>query len=133
MAITIANGFKTGALDGGLAAINGGAGDPTGDLELLTVADASLAVLALSATSFAAATMSGANAVATANSIANSGAPTAGTIAKGRLRNKANTAILSFSVTLSGGGGDMIIGDVVIPPGATTVSCSGIAVTAAFA
>ena len=132
MAITLANGFKTAALDGGLAALNAGSGDPTGDLELLTAADASLAVLALSATAFAAATISGANAVAASNSIANSALPTAGTIAKGRLRNRANVPLISFAVSLSGAGGDMIIGDVVIPPGASTVSCSGITVAAAF-
>ncbi len=133
MAITLANGFKTGALDGALAAVNGGSGDPTGDLEFLSAADASLAVLNMAATSFAAATISGATAVATSNAIAPSGAPTPGTIAKGRLRNKANVPIISFSVSLSGGGGDMISGVTVIPVGATSVTCSGITMTAAFA
>jgi hypothetical protein len=133
MAITLANGFKTAALDGGLAAINGGTGDTTGDLEFLSAADASLAVLAMNATAFAASTISGVNAVASSNAIAASGTPTPGTIAKGRLRNKANVAIISFSVSLAGGGGDMISGATVIPSGATSVSCSGITMTAAFA
>ncbi len=133
MAITLANGFKTAALDGGLTAINGGTGDPTGDLEFLTSADVSLAVLPMNATAFAAATISGATAVATSNAITPSGAPTAGTMAKGRMRNKANAAIVSFSVSLAGGGGDMIVGDVVIPAGVTSVSCSGVTLTAAFA
>ena len=133
MAITLGNNFKTGALDGALATINGGSGDATGDLEFLTSADASLAVLLMNPTPFAAATINGATSQALANAVTSASSPTPGTIAKGRIRNKANTPIISFAVSLTGGGGDMIVGAVVIPSGATSVSCSGITMTATFA
>ena len=133
MAITLGNLFKTGALDGALATIAGGTGDATGDLEFLTSADVSLAVLLMNASPFGAATIVGATSQALANAIVPATSPTSGTIAKGRLRNKANVPIISWAVSLAGGGGDMIAGTVVIPSGATSVSCSGITITASFA
>jgi hypothetical protein len=133
MPITVANAFKLACLNGGLGALNTGGADPSGDLEFLTAADLSLAVLALSTTAFQNATMNGANAQASSNSISPALSPTPGTIAKARLRDRGNAALLSFAVSLVNGGGDMIVGVVDIPPGTTSVTCSGLVVTAAFA
>ena len=133
MALTIDSRFKQGALDGGLARLNAGSGASQGNLEFLTSGDSSLAMLALSATSFAPATIAGANATAASNAISPAANPVAGTIAKGRLRDRDNNSILAFSVSLAAGSGDMKLGAVAIQPGTTSISCSGIVVTAAFA
>ncbi len=128
MAISVHASANKAALDAVLSLINGGSGDPNGDFELLSAGMASLATLQFSATAFGAAT-SATPASATSNAITQSGTPTAGTIANGRFRDKSNLAIISFSVSASGGGGDMIVADPVIPANATAVSCSGITVT----
>ncbi len=133
MTITLSNAFKTACLDGGLAKLNQGSPDGSGDLEFLDNADLSLAVLALNTTAFQPATINGSNAQASSNAISNSGTPTPGTITKGRLRDRSNIAHISFSVSLAGQGGDMTAGAVAIQPGATYVSCSGLVIQAAFA
>lgn len=114
-----------------LSFINAGSGDLTGDFELLTSANASLAVLPFRAAgnAFDAATAVGGVAQAVASSIQNSGTPTPGTIANGRFRDRANSAVITFSISASGGGGDMIVGDPVIPANATAVSASSITYT----
>jgi hypothetical protein len=129
MAISVRDDAERAALDAILALINAGSGDSSGDFELLTGASASLAVLPFSATSFAAATSNAGIATATSNAITNSGTPTPGTIGIGRFRDKANSAVVTFSISASGGGGDMIVTDPVIPSNATAVSCSGVTVT----
>jgi hypothetical protein len=129
MTISVRDDAERAALDAILALINGGSGDATGDFELLTAGSSSLAVLPFSATSFAASTTISNQASATSNAITNSGTPTPGTIGSGRFRDKANSAVVSFSVSAGGGGGDMIVTDPVIPSNATAVSCSGVTVT----
>jgi H+/gluconate symporter-like permease len=130
MAISVRQDGNKAALDAVLDLIDAGSGDASGDFELLTGANASLAVLPFSTTAFAASTNgSGTSATATSNAITNSGKPTAGTIGNGRFRDKANSAVMSFSISASGGGGDMIVTDPVIPANATAVSCSGVTVT----
>lgn len=129
MAISVRDDAERAALDAILALINAGSGDASGDFELLTGANASLAVLPFSATAFASATSNGGVAQATSNAITNSGTPTPGTIGNGRFRDKANSAVVSFSISAGGGGGDMIVTDPVIPSNATAVSCSGVTVT----
>lgn len=130
MAISVRQDGNKAALDAALALINAGSGDATGDFEVLTSANASLAVMTFSATSFAASTNgSGTSATATSNTITQSGTPTPGTIGNGRFRDKANSAVWSFSISAGGGGGDMIVTDPVIPSNATAVSCSGVTVT----
>ena len=129
MTIAVRDDAERAALDAVLALINGGAGDATGDFELLTGANAQLAFLNFSATAFQGATTNGGVAQAVSNAISNSGTPTAGTIANGRFRDRANSAVVTFSISASGGGGDMIVADPVIPANATAVSCSSITVT----
>jgi len=129
MTISVRDDAERAALDAILALINGGSGDATGDFEVLTAALASLAVLALAATSFQAASSNAGVAQAVSNAISNSSTPTPGTIGNGRFRDKANSAVISFSMSASGGGGDMIVSDPVIPSNATAVSCSSITTT----
>jgi len=122
MTISVRDDAERAALDAILALINGGSGDATGDFEVLTAALASLAVLAFAATSFQAASSNAGVAQAVSNAISNSSTPTPGTIGNGRFRDKANSAVISFSMSASGGGGDMIVSDPVIPSNATAVS-----------
>jgi hypothetical protein len=129
MTINISDPAERAALDAILALINGGSGDATGDFELLTAGSSSLAVMNFSATAFAASSSNAGVASATSNAISNSGAPTAGTIGLGRFRDRANSSVVTFSISASGGGGDMIVTDPVIPANATAVSCSGVTVT----
>jgi hypothetical protein len=129
MTISVRDDAERAALDAVLALINAGSGDASGDFELLTSANASLAVLPFSTTAFGSATSNGGIASATSNAITNSGTPTAGTIGNGRFRDKANSAVVTFSISASGGGGDMIVTDPVIPANATAVSCSGVTIT----
>jgi len=129
MTIVASDAAELAALNAVLALVNGGSGDATGDFELQTGAAASLAVLPFSATAFGNATTISNQASATSNAITNSGTPTAGTIGIGKFRDKANAAVYSFTISASGGGGDMIVTDPVIPANATAVSCSGVTVT----
>jgi hypothetical protein len=129
MTIVASDAAELAALNAILALINGGSGDATGDFELQTGGAASLAVLPFSATSFGNATTVSNQAQATSNAITNSGTPTAGTIGIGKFRDKSNAAVMTFTISASGGGGDMIVTDPVIPGNATAVSCSGVTVT----
>lgn len=129
MTISIRDDAERAALDSILTLVNGGSGDSSGDFELLTAGSSSLATLPFSATAFGASTSGGGIATATSNAITNSGTPTPGTIGLGRFRDKANSAVVSFSISAGGGGGDMIVTDPVIPSNATAVSCSGVTVT----
>jgi len=136
MTISVRDDAERAALDAILALINGGTGDASGDFELLTSANGSLATLPFtipgSGGAFAAATTPvspGGVAAAVSNAITNSGTPTPGTIGNGRFRDRANSAVVSFSISASGAGGDMIVADPVIPSNATAVSCSSITVT----
>lgn len=129
MTISVRDDAERAALDAILALINGGSGDASGDFELLTGANASLAVLPFATTAFQASSSNAGVAQAVSNAITNSGTPTAGTIGNGRFRDKANSAVVSFSISAGGGGGDMTVADPVIPANATAVSCSSITVT----
>lgn len=129
MTIVASDAAELAALNAILALINGGSGDASGDFELLTGASASLAVLPFSTTAFGSATTISNKASATSNTISNSGTPTTGTIGLGKFRDKANAPVLTFSISATGGGGDMIVTDPVIPANATAVSCSGVTVT----
>lgn len=117
MALTIANECGAAALDGMTALLNGG------DFRLLTAADAELAVLALAATAFGAATVAS-PAVAASGTITADATPVAGTIGKFQLRTSGGVARISGSVGTSGT--DLVVTDNVIPADATEVSCSGL-------
>lgn len=129
MTIAVDDATERAMLDAGLGMINGGSGDATGDFIVMNSSDTILATLAFSATAFATASSVGGVATASSNAISNSAAPTAGTIAKGAFRDKANVQRWTFTISASGGGGDMIVADPVIPATATAVTCSGITVT----
>lgn len=131
MAISVRQDANKAALDAALAVINTGSGDLTGDFEVL-YNSTSLAVMTFSSTAFAASTNgSGTSATATSNTITQSGTPTniPNTINVGRFRDKANSAVWTFSISAGGGGGDMVVTDPSIPSNATAVSCSGVTVT----
>lgn len=122
MALTIADKYEQGALNGGNAALNTGATDATGDFRLLTSADVELANLTLSATAFQNATSSGGLTSALSNTITKDTSITPGTIAKFQLRDRDNVALIAGSVGLSGA--DLNVSDNVIPPTATEVTCT---------
>lgn len=129
MAISIRDDAERAALDAILALVSAGSGDASGDFEVLTAGSSSLAVIPFNTTAFGAASTSGGSATASGTFSGPSGTPTPGTIGLGRFRDKANSAVVSFSISASGGGGDMIVTDPVIPSNATAVSCSGVTVT----
>lgn len=135
MTITVRADAARAALDAILALINAGSGDASGDFELLNSSNVSLTPTPMTfatPNAFAASsTPSGLIASAGSNAIGQSGTPLAGTntIANGRFRDKANSAVMSFSISAAAGGGDMTVTDPVIPSNATAVSCSGITVT----
>jgi hypothetical protein len=118
-------------LDAGLAKINAGTGDATGDFHLMTSGDAALATLPFNATAFAAATDVSGTATAVSNAISGSGSATAGTIAKGAFRDKANLNLFTFSIGTSGA--DMNFASVTIPSGTAQVTSSGVQVTLTIA
>jgi hypothetical protein len=128
MALTIADKFERGALDGATATFNTGTADPSGDFRLLTSADAELALLILAAQAFAAATSAGGLASALSGTITKDTSITSGTIGKFQLRDRDNVALLSGTVATSGA--DLNVTDNVIPPTATEVTCdSGLTLT----
>lgn len=136
MTISVRDDAERAALDAILALINSGSGDASGDFELLTGALSSLCSLNFTAPgsggAFQAATTPvspGGIAQAVSNAISNSGTPNSGTIGAGRFRDRANSAVISFSMSAGGGGGDMTVADPVIPGNATAVSCSSITIT----
>jgi hypothetical protein len=111
MALTIDNAVRQGAC-------NGVAGTLTGGNVLLSASATPL--VALPFTSWGAATLANPSvAVATITPAA----PTAtGVITNFAYRNSSNTNRISGTVTMAGGGGDMIITDTTIPSGTTQVS-----------
>lgn len=127
MTITASDLAEIAALNAILALINGGTGDATGDFALRNAGATVLAALPFSATAFAAATTDGSGyASANSNAITSAASPTAGTISNGQFRDKANVSIVAFTITATGGGGDVEVADVVIPGGTTAISCSGV-------
>lgn len=99
----------------------------SGLIELQTSGDVEVATLTLNATAFDDAGSAGGNSdgVATANAITSDNSATGGTVAKGELQESDTTPRVLFSVTATGGGGDMEIPSVTIGA-ASTVSCSAL-------
>lgn len=124
MALTIATTFEIAALDAGLDLLDGGTpGDSSGDFRLLTSGDSQLAVLPLSNPAFLGATDVGGAASADSDSITADSSPSPGTIGKFQLRNRANSAIISGTVSMSSG--DLLVTDDEIPAEAVEVTCTG--------
>jgi hypothetical protein len=85
----------------------------TGTLEFQTSGGVEVATCTLSATAFGAAS----NGVATANAITNDSNATGGTVAQFEMKNNAGAVVISGSVTVTGGGGDIELSSVVVAPG----------------
>lgn len=111
-----ANETKAAGLNGITAVFN------SGFFRLLTAADGELAKLGFGNPAFGGATVASPS-VAQSNAITPDSSITAGTIAKFELQTSASLVRLSGSVGV--GTGDLQVGDVVIPPTATSVSCPG--------
>lgn len=88
---------------------------PPGKLVLQTAASAIVATLTFANPAFG----SAAAGTATANAIADDTNAVGGTIAKGEMRNGAGTAQALFSVTATGGGGDIQMNSVIVSAGQT--------------
>lgn len=113
---TYANEMRAAALNGMTAVFN------NGFFRLLATAT-ELAKMTFGATAFGAATVASPS-VASANAITPDTSVTAGTINAFELQTSGSAVRISGSVGLSGA--DIILADVVVPPGATSVSCSAL-------
>jgi hypothetical protein len=110
------------------ALINGGSGDTYGDFQLLTSTDNPLAEVIFGDPAFGAASGSGpVSAVQSGSTITTQALPTSGNIAKGKFRNKANVAVVSFDIGV--GAGDLQVGSITIGQGASSVDISGLTIT----
>lgn len=124
MAVTHATALRTVLADAVDNYLNTtGATDASADLQIQTAADAVLVEFTLQNPAFGA---------AAAGVITAAGVPIAavagatGTAAKGRIRDRANADAILFSVTASGGGGDVIVSNTSI---ANLQNCSLTALT----
>lgn len=88
---------------------------PPGKLVLQTAGAASVASLTFANPAFGSAT----GGTATANAIASDTNAVGGTIAKGEMRQGGATPVVLFSVTATGGGGDIEMNSVVVSAGQT--------------
>ncbi|HUU34770.1 MAG TPA: hypothetical protein VMW48_11945 [Vicinamibacterales bacterium] len=99
--------------------------NPPGYIEFQTAGDAEVATCPFAATAFGAAVAG----VATAAAIVSDTSATGGTIAKARFKDGNDLEILSCSVTIGGGGGDITLSAVVIAA-LQTVSMTALTYTA---
>lgn len=113
MGVTVGTAFRNAALDAGLALLNGGTGDASGDIFFTTSSDVGCATLPLSNPAFQA-TVAG---TATANTITPDTNAVGGTTTRAQFRNRANTEIFRCNVGISGS--DINLTSNVIPPGGT--------------
>lgn len=104
MAVTHPTATRNGLADNIVDQLDGGT------IVFLTSGDVEVATCTFGTPAFGAAT----GGTATANAITGDASATGGTIAKAELRNSVSTPIVLCSVTASGGGGDIIITDVVV-------------------
>jgi len=121
MALTIADVFEQGALDGGLAKLNAGTTDATGDFRLLNASSVELAQLTLANPAFVASTSASGLTSSISGTIVKDTSITAGTITKFELRDRNNAALIAGTVGTSGA--DLNVSDNVIPGTATEVTC----------
>lgn len=88
-------------------------GTPPGKLVFESAGNVEVATLTFGNPAFAPAV----NGMAIANPITPDATATGGTIAKARMKNAAGTDKIICSVTTAGGGGDIVLNNVVIAPG----------------
>ena len=113
MSVTVSTAFRNTALDAGLALINAGSGDASGDILLTTSSDVACATLPFSNPAFAASS----GGTATANAITSDTNAVGGTATRAQFRNRANTEIMRCNVGITGS--DINLTSNVIPSGGT--------------
>lgn len=133
MTAIVADEVKRAMLDAGLARLDlpTSGGDSQADILITQSNDTSIATCNMSAPPcFGAAATASTITKAAANAISNSGTPAVNVdIGKLKLRNRSNTVLITFSVSESGGGGDIIVTDNTVPSNATSISISGLEIT----
>lgn len=128
MAVVISSTAQQAMLNALAGQIDGGSGDANGDFECLNSSFVTLGTVQFQNPSFASATGSGpVSIVQNGTTITTLTAPSSGTIAYGRFRNRANTVVVTFTVAV--GGGDLSVGTVNIPLGASSIDVSGLTLT----
>jgi archaellin len=123
MAITHGTSARNAAADAVVDAIDAGG---AGTLQLQTSGGTLVATLTFGATAFGAAS----SGVATANAITADPSAAGGTTTKGVIKSGAGTVIINFTVTATGGGGDIELNNTTIAAG-SNVSLSSLTYTAA--
>lgn len=105
MALTLTATTASAAADAAVDLLDGGSGNSTGDIDFRNAGGTSLCVCNLADPAFNAA----ASGVASAGTIAQGVVSTQGTISTAVFRNKSNSEVFRCTVSLSGGGGDIIL------------------------
>jgi len=125
MAVTHIAAVRDGLADYVVDLIDGGTGDATGDLEIMTSGDVEVATLLYSNPAFGASS----SGTATAAAITSDSSATGGTAALFRVLDRDNNEVFRGSVTAVAGGGDIELSSVSIGAG-DTVSISSLTYTA---
>ena len=115
MAVTHPTAVRNGIADYVVDLLDVGSTNAAGQIELQTSGDVEVATLAMSNPAFGAA----ASGIATANSITDDSSATGGTVAKGVLQDRDEGDVVLFSVTATGGGGDLELSSVSVGAGDT--------------
>lgn len=125
MAVTHPTTVRNGIADYVVDLLDVGSTNAAAQVVIQTSGDVEVATLAMTNPAFGAA--SGGDAVA--NSITDDTSATGGTAAKGELQDRNESAVVDFSVTATGGGGDLELSSLTIGAG-DTVSISSMTYTA---
>lgn len=125
MAVTHPTTIRNGIADYVVDLLDVGSTNAAGQIVLQTAGDVEVATLAMSNPAFGAA----AAGVATANSITDDSSATGGTTTKGELQDRNESAVVDFSVSATGGGGDLELSSTTIGAG-DTVQISSMTYTA---
>lgn len=113
MGVTLQTSVRNLGLDAIVAAVNGGTGDPSGDILFTTNADAAVANLTLSNPAFGASV----NGTATANTITPDTNAVGGVTTRAQFRNRANVEQWRCNVGTSGS--DINLTSTTVPAGGT--------------
>lgn len=130
---TLHDTYKTASLDGPLDLVDLGSTNAAGALVWRTTGGAELATNRLANPAFAPAAINGPDAEADANTIADDASITAGTIGKLQLVNRDDLVLSEWTVSGPSGGGEVILTNPVLPPGAQSMQVESFVVAHAFA
>lgn len=130
---TLHESYKRATLDGPLDLVDLGSTNAAGALVWRTGADAELATNRLGNPAFANAAINGTEAEADANTITDDASITAGTIGKLQLVNRDDLVLSEWTVSGPSGGGEVILTNPVLPPGAASMQVEAFVVAHAFA